>query len=198
MKLNELTRDYQFDPEVLHTAQSTVLYDRDFELKVRMSALGWNQIGEPSSFSNVYANDSKPYILKVNRQPDRAFAWFAFLTRKFPNVHFPRIGNMKVMFLGPSARKCYIYLIEKLEEIPTRHSQDWKYDTYLFSGYIATNEKVDILKKCKTDAVKEQSFVDALTILKHHKKNFRVDLHNENLMQRKDGTIVIIDPFAPS
>jgi len=198
MKLNELTRYYEFEPDILTVAKDEVGQSQ-YNLIDKLENLGWNKVGNRSSYSDVFVNASKPYILKINKEPDRAFAWFAFLTRRFPNIHFPRIGNMKVYKTSPkSTKKYYIYLIEKLEEISNSYTyaSNWRNDVRLFSSYVWGRCDIEELKNTEGDLGREKLFIDALTILKENKNEFRVDLHNENLMQRTDGTIVIIDPYA--
>jgi hypothetical protein len=206
MNLSELTRYYPFDNNVLDIAQKTVPYNNTGDLIYKLKQSGWNKIGNPSSYSDIFANDSKPYILKINRTQDKGFAWFAFLTRKFPNPHFPKIGNMKVI-TGPQRHtmrgsalpreKFYIYLIEKLEEISYRSDYDWRDNIYDCKKYIAGELSLDELQReLSSSALREQSFIDALTILTNNNKGFRADLHYENIMQRQNGTLVIIDPYA--
>src|SRR6516165_2397298 len=78
------------------------------KLKGKMRKLGWVCKSTEGAYSAVFINDSKPYILKINVRPDSAFAWFAFLTKKFPNPHFPNIGNAKTITLD--GNKYYLYM----------------------------------------------------------------------------------------
>ena len=202
MKLNELTRDYPFDKNVIDIASKTLPTYNTFSLYEKLKSRGWFKIGNESSYSDVFTNVNYPYILKINRRVDRAFAWFAFLTRKFQNIHFPRVSNMKVISIPGKTKydkpeKFNLYLIEKLQEITNNQSRSWKEDTKIFSSYISGYVDISVLQQTNSDIGREETFIDALNILRENKKNFGVDLHYENLMKRADGTIVIIDPYSP-
>lgn len=158
--------------------------------------LGWEH---PSSgrLSDVYTHPDKPYVLKINRKYDRAFAWFVMLTKKFPNPHFPKVGNMKLVKVG--RYKYYIYLIEKLEffqsksdiGIPTFVMNDILRNPYEANMYVQNLDS-----EYQKWLAARPKFLEALVIIGTNSHGYEEDLCVSNLMQRKDGTIVITDPLT--
>lgn len=147
MKIFELKRTAEFDPEFDQYAAELYRdeypyngFKKDSVFVKRLENLGWKML-DYGLYSAVFYNSSKPYILKVNKRNDRAFSWFVMLTRKFPNKHFPIIGNMKIITIKhPPERdymkylpyavgkrppeKYYAYLIEKLYPLQTEVEKD--------------------------------------------------------------------------
>jgi hypothetical protein len=164
-------------------------------LNSSLKKFGWNNIGF-GSFSIVYENPKKNYVLKVNKTQDTGYALFVNLIRKYPNKHFPKISDLKRMEIDGSLY--YIYLIEKLSEfihpyaysianglnIIAKYNPAPKY----FYSYMNENQIKFLLK--------QPELIKAARILgKHHGRHF-MDIHKQNIMVRNDGTLVIIDPYA--
>ncbi|VVC05190.1 Uncharacterised protein [uncultured archaeon] len=222
MLLNELTRYYDFDPSVSskistyynHKSQKKLGIDikSDDQLQNSLAKLGWKRAGH-GGYSNVFENPSKNYILKVNYYPDSAFAWFALLTRKFPNPHFPKIGNMKYFHLKGKINHYHVYLIEKLHQIPSTYTWYAEYTVFKMITLAAKDSDSKELEEALEDA-KDTSHVKGGTIYEYLQKNpkfldalriigicasrnkFSIDLHTENIMARNDGTFVLTDPLA--
>ena len=197
-------RDYNSIPAPTYTMYANLRNDFEAVMKKR----GWNLINY-GSFSHVFGNPSEPYILKVNYKPDRAFAWFAFLTHKFPNKHFPKISAMKAISLPPQKisdielsgvpkRYAFIYAIERLNEAPydIKKSVSWPFNEYTRYSSVTLNDVKNYLEEhwSPEDIV---SLLEALTIITiNNNRKFKYDLHIGNFMQRADGTLVIIDPYV--
>ena len=197
MNLNELTRPIPFDPEIKQAAD-THYQNRYTDFYEALQEQGWHRRGE-GSFSDVFFNSKKNYILKVNIRPDRAFAWFAFLTKKFPNPHFPMIGNMKLYKHGPE--KYHIYLIEKLD--PIDETPDMNDLVSLMDNYAANWRQFELEKFKKWYEPSTVDYLEthpklreALEIIGGYSKGHMIDIHNKNVMKRTDGTLVITDPLA--
>jgi len=94
------------DDEV-RTSSSSLNMDQKLE------KLGW-EFFNGGSFAAVYTNPKKPYILKINKQPDKAYAYYVSIIRKLHNKHFPKISDLK--FIEVNGGRYYIYLIEKLHK----------------------------------------------------------------------------------
>jgi hypothetical protein len=170
---------------------------------------GWNRVGI-GHFSNAYEKDGYDYILKINRSLDSAFAKFALFSRLSHNIHFPVIGNAKIIRIGKE--KYYCYLIEKLYSIPSmKNRQIRNIIEVLLSGntdsfraesfeelqdlapYIPLGDREELVFKKLP-----RSFFEAITQLKEFSKKTGASLdvmNSGNIMQRKDGTVVFIDPF---
>ena len=172
-------------------------------LKNKLNKLGWKKLGS-GNYSDVYGNSNKPYILKINLNPDEGFAKFVQLTKKFPSKHFPRVGNLKYyVILG---ERYYIYLIEKLYPLP---------NASLIAEYIneVANDpdlqikdlgefygnSTNFLRKLREFYKRYPSLLKAVRLLGRvaiKSNTLTFDMHSENIMKRSDGTIVIIDPFS--
>jgi len=164
------------------------------ELTERLEALGWDFVGS-GSFSIVFAKPGVPYVLKVNKMNDPGFALFANVLKKFPNKHFPRIGKVKSFSIDGLVYK--IYLVEKLRPLTgitgniaqTLSRMAWTGNIQLAID-LAYPEVRDILEK-------QPGLITATEIIRANRnETLDIDLHSANVMQRKDGTIVIIDPYA--
>ena len=230
MRLTELTRYYNFDQPTVdaareyYTTRGKPTYD-PYVYKMRYSASsqqtlfdklrgattmieklkdsGWSMTNT-GFFSDVFSNPYKPYILKVNSRPDRAFAWFAFLTRKFPNIHFPKIGNMKVY--KHYNEKYYVYLIERL--YPIQLSSEKLQQLLSALQVIANNPdksfeqlqdyyNINLLRTVRYYINNKPELINAANIIGKYKTNKnRLDFSFQNVMSRDDGTIVITDPLA--
>jgi len=182
---------------------------------------GWKCLSF-GNYSTVYENPKYPYVMKVNRKYDRGFANFAILTHKFPNKHFPVIGNAKL--INMDGLKYHIYLIERLEKLDYQYhdiidllaysidlfenSKDvieyvdalimsnLKYDKFPdLSDEQKKEDKAYRLEKWKRFLISNTGLIDSLLVVKDAKHG-SLDIKPSNFMQRKDGTIVITDPVA--
>jgi len=150
-------------------------------------------------YSTVYSNPKKSYVLKVNDRQDTAYAQYVSLIKKYNNKHFPKISDLK--FIEVNGGRYYIYLIEKLDDVRSEMKHlanvfseiiDCPYSSLTF--FNTSHTQLDYLKQ-------NPELVTALRIIgkfKHNIKNPYIsnDMHGGNIMQRKDGTIVITDPYA--
>ncbi|VVC05189.1 Uncharacterised protein [uncultured archaeon] len=200
--LTELTRNYPFSWKDTDLAQSFIqqvggnTYIPGEKLRTiipTFKKLGW-QYTDSGSFSSVFVNPKKLYILKINYRADRPFAWFALLTRKFPNPHFPRIGDMKIFNF--QHQRYYMFMIEKLEDgnIPP----EWKYfrDVGTWKHTSVLKKNLLLLPKRTQQYFQENpSLVDALEIISTYRHGYKLDIFPSNIMFRKDGTLVIVDPY---
>lgn len=212
MRLDELNKTIidknAFDLPTNYLKQHSVLdYVGREELDIKLDEAGWNKINS-GSYSSTYSYPGKQYILKINTKYDPAFAYFTLLTKKFPNKHFPNIGNMKLIInkspKNSSIKKYYLYLIEKLNPI----QESLKYDHLRWAlknkaMYHSNYSIKEYKEKYPTSEVTlilntvPESLVNAADIIgKYKKSNMFLDFHEENFMKRDDGTIVIIDPYA--
>ena len=214
MKLNELTRNYPFDPNTIGVAKEFFKYKpkglagryRENQLNTldeNLKRLGWKKANY-GSYSNVYEKADKTYILKINTVMDKGFAWFAFLTRKFPNIHFPKIGDAKVIMV--EKYKYYLYMVEKLKELPQVRAGVLEAicsiaeNNYYDGKDVSLNELLKEVHKFYEVDVREagidEEFLRALDIIFEYHGNNILDLHDANFMQRTDGTPIIIDPYV--
>jgi len=177
----------------------------------KLKVMGWKKIGE-GTYSYVFENSEKPYILKVNKREDKGFMAYAELIKKSRNPHFPKISDRKsleVEDVDGYRRIFQVYLIEKLRVMPAREAIDVSYDLERIVLYpYHTLEQVftnsvrgavgNIGGKVPDYLRRNPLLVTACQIVGRHMKTFgmRSDLHEENIMERADGTTVITDPYA--
>jgi hypothetical protein len=165
-----------------------------FRFSEAIKKFGWHE-GKSGSRSTIYTNPRKSFIMKVNDQQDEGFAAYVSLIRKNPNPHFPKISNLKRFKVN--GRVFYIYLMEKLAEIP--HAKAVKYVDWM-EDYLSANLNNESVAKLTQKLPKELgiSIIDALNIVRNYADRYRIflDFSEDNIMQRKDGTIVITDPYV--
>jgi len=179
------------------------------DLSEKLKKLGWTMLADPGAFSAVYGNPKKNYVIKINLNPDSAFADYASVIKKYRNKHFPKISDMKSMKFPDRGymNTYYVYLIEKLHPI----SMDNKIFAKLISQimdmpttnineiYKIFEEDWSRIKNTKEVIAyfrKNPSLVRAARIAGRNIGGHCNDMHSGNIMQRQDGTVVITDPYA--
>ena len=173
------------------------------QLEKKLKKLGWEEIGM-GCFSSVFRHPHKSYVLKVNQYPDKAFQKFAEISKKFPNRHFLKVGDTKVIEFN--GRPYYIYTLEKLypvtslpaglEVFSAARFLEWVADhpwasiaEFLLGRFNPSNTLIQWVQN-------HPSLIKACQILGKNKLRVTIDIHEDNIMQRNDGTIVIVDPFS--
>jgi hypothetical protein len=178
-------------------------------VREKLSKLGWTKKNS-GDFSSVYENPSKSYVIKINNRQDPGFAGFVQLTKKYPNIHFPQITSSKMF--SYKNKKLYVYLIEKLYHIQMTpkneriveliddiasyvrlsiNKREWLENTLLGMSVEKWLTKTRNLQIFRNDP----SLFDAAYTIGMYGKG-ALDLKSSNIMQRKDGTIVIVDPLV--
>ena len=184
--ISDYTKDYQASPSREYTERIRN------ELYKKLEKLGWIFVAE-GSYSAVFTNPKKSYILKVNKRTDRGFDRFVEIVHKFRNKHFPVISNEQ--HLGDQS----IYFIEKLQKMPNNLTAealtDLCDDLISYAKYDEANYKPhsDFTKNYMK---KNPELVIACNIIGENSREMDIDMHMGNIMMRKDGTLVIIDPFG--
>ena len=168
-----------------------------------LKKLGWVPAGE-GQLSEIYINPKKSYILKINKTPDAAYEHFTRITKQFPNKHFPKIGDKKSIMVHNE--KYYVYVIEKLYPLNQERAEELADQFsdlvcfYWVDGGMDDPDNDGWPKQFPDDSKNyfkaNPSLLKALKILADQSKRFEEDIHSGNIMQRKDGTIVIIDPYV--
>jgi len=166
-------------------------------LDYKLQELGWHNIGA-GSYSHVYSNPVKKYVLKINKHPDSAYDDFVQIIKKYKNKHFPIISNRQEWIVNN--KKYYVYLIEKLYEIEKDESK--LVSDALDAIANSPNKSLEKFSNRNVQLVGKRyppSLIEAARILgrlmQSHPNRY-TDIHDENIMQRSDGTIVIIDPYC--
>lgn len=198
MRIDEITSFSKPLETDIKTAYSSKGKAKAEEVKRRLAEQGWTLVGE-GYYSMAFMNKRKDTILKINRVRDPAYEHYVNLIKKNPNIHFPKISDKLNITQGWKA-----YLIERLYPLKNG-SMEARFMLDVVHGMQMKNDGVEPSSwtaKCYAlmDEMKEKdsTLYAALTILESERPyNFRFDLDgNNNIMQRKDGTLVLSDPYA--
>jgi hypothetical protein len=194
-----------------------------FKIHKFLTDRGYEMLGPPGSFGAAFAKDDSNVAVKVTTGYDPAwYEFYKYAVANKSNRYLPKFGKITVIqnkyfivpmerlekYTGPTLafntiaqgfnailyRKSKVrpgpitvesFLNREFDDIignlvdPSFHDVFYKY-------FQDVNNKYPILMKTKVEL-----FNIAM------QKDFDYDLHPANIMQRKDGTIVILDPFYP-
>ena len=205
MKINELQ---QLSKTLINTADSFFRMRNNPEwgvrsnaiekLKVKLCLLGWEEAGA-GAYSLVFFHPKKKYVVKITNTVDEGYMEYVDLLKHHPNEHFPVISDMKSLKVEGFVYS--IYLIEKLDKIDRKYVQnlfEWFYQIMRFPNSML-EDIFSLTEEIPQIFIDHPDLVDALHLLGRKVKSMDcicLDIHEENIMKRKDGTIVITDPYA--
>lgn len=168
---------------------SAILPEELTELNRVLTQRGWELVGE-GNYAAVYGKPGKTYVIKVFEQ-DSAYMAFLKLILSNPNPHFPKIiGEM---------RRSNSYRVLRMELLyPCRVDNI----SGMLNAYV-------INKRHKLNHIQHQNLPLAMEFLADKPElklaldlidrellsRHGLDLSDDNIMQRRDGTIVVIDPI---
>lgn len=207
-------------PQILENLQGVKKFHRmDWSRFVDFLAQQDIHIIGRGSFGRVFYSPSWNYVIKVFEKDD-AYLKFVNFAINNPNKHFPKFLKNPKNIPQFLTRKLHapdylvVVKIEKLEEIEEKlgkflAKQLDVLELYYFDGEHFTmkdyfnNEYVDYDNVQHLFKYYQQKYqLDVESILKAYislqkQLNHTItdDLHEGNLMQREDGTVVFIDPF---
>jgi hypothetical protein len=165
-------------------------------LKSKLSEKGWTIAGQ-GYYSIVFISPNKQNVLKVNRVRDPAYDHFVEVVKSHPNKHFPKITDK--MNIGNG---WYAYLMERLYPFSFK---DVKQYVTIHKGITALNIIKNDIVELSPDSLyamalsrlkNDPALYKAATIIIDNKNQYRTDISVENIMQRKDGTLVFSDVYA--
>jgi hypothetical protein len=160
------------------------------EIRAALEKKGWTYV-DHGRFSTVFMNRAGTAILKINKKRDPAYEHFLQIIKTYPSKHFPKISDR--IEIG---KKYYAYLIERLYPVSN--------DTSSMIGATSTYLKLDKMKWIPNNyqeemeeklRKKDPELYNVLKILVDSAAGFEIDITGTNIMKRKSGTIVIIDPY---
>ena len=178
----------------VETRESAAAYIR------RLKKDGWRQLGS-GHFSTVLSKPGESYVMRVNNGDDYDAGWEEFTQRLISsdkiksNPHFARYGEVKRFKYTNRKGLEYFYLVgqvERLYRLPTvdYDSASCTIDKLLDSR--SGKKKNPIIPKTLYEAT--DFLIDIRKKTKH--VNLRFAIHENNLMSRKNGELVITDPFS--
>lgn len=133
----------------------------------------------------IVYNINKSKVFKAFDKADRGYLNFLKVIKKFKDKrHFPRVYDFF------ETKDYHIVVLERLEEYHNKEGLWDHTDRAEFAGYVDTDSGLwrEYFNK---------SFDKYLKVLEDNMPNtVGWDLHANNIMQRKDGTPVIIDPWV--
>jgi len=220
MIINEFVRDRNLEPNVKSDIDTWANDNADkhrnpIDLNANADAVeslmmyfherGWEVLGNGVN-SVALDKPGSDFIIKVSVNNDKGFNRYVLLTHKANNPHFPKISNMRR--INSHGIVFYIYLIEKLEPVEKTEFNDvllkylrWEADQMGWDYFDAHSHvwESDYEKEVLDYIGGHPKLIQAIHQISGNyinmKGQFRIDLHQNNFMQRKDGTIVITDPF---
>ena len=171
------------------------------QLISRLRKLGWRPMGR-GVFSMVFENFQKQYVLKVTLNPDPGYAEYVKIIKDNPNVHFPRISDLKSMNID--GHEFYVYLIERLKPIADSHR------ALIIANLLSWIARGDSPSEIKNmlfnlewfpdfeEISNSEDLMQAIVLVGNAARQHRfvLDIHQDNIMIRPDGTVVITDPYV--
>lgn len=159
---------------------------------------GWS-VDDTGLNSEVYYRDDRNYVLKLYNSRDYAYQAFLDLVVSNPNKHFPKI-------VGKPRKVTRAYYAVRMEKLDVAWNPVML-DTYL---KVKRDQIADEDVEVYFSKVKYEHYLKAISYLNDNPEmikaldlivdfllpNFKEDLHAGNIMQRSDGTLVIIDPVS--
>ena len=135
---------------------------------------GFERIGS-GWHANVYENPKYPYILKVFYEDSAYLDWLKFCMKNQNNKYIPKLRKNFIRVMPD--KNIYAVRMEKLYEC----------DEDDFNSFMVS------LESWNAPGIDE----DLKTII-HYLRNTQheVDLHDENVMQRSNGQVVVTDPIS--
>lgn len=153
------------------------------------------------NFSQVYTKDGSNIAIKISTEYDICWLKYVEFIKKYPNKHFIKIGKINKL------EEFYIAFMEKLYPISdvtgASNVNEWfkvfiyndGFNSFPNDKYYSDPEIQNRIMKFEHD---NPELAKAFRLIKNiigPKCSFDVSTLDRNCMQRRDGTIVIIDPL---
>lgn len=178
------------DPSVVDKDGNPLSYPRDKfnNLVQALEKQGWRKLGS-GVFAQVLEHPKFPYVIKMFANDPAYMRYFNWARQNQDNPHVPKIRGKFIKI----ANDVYAIRMEKLIQLPQYNdpmfvdyvSPELKHRTL---GYIFDPKNYDYLKE---NYPKLYEVIAAINSMVKY-----TDIHSENVMMRKDGTLVITDPMA--
>ena len=188
MKISEITK---FNKDM----SSTLTGRHTPDTKDLLISKGYTYIDQ-GHYSATYLSPNQKTVLKINRDFDPGYEHFIKVIKSQPNAHFPTISDKKKLPDGTSA-----YIMERLYDL--NHDDDTILSLIKEANLNIGMGQLEQFKRTRKSAVEvlntqQPGIIEALQILSRYRGSFADDVRHDNIMKRKDGTVVIIDPYGPT
>lgn len=163
------------------------------DIEALLDTYGYELIGQGSS-GYVFVSPSSKFILKVYSPNDRGYTTFLnYVMANQSNPHLPKLRGKPFKFDKNGG-----WIAVRMEWLnPITYHSDEYFDTFVdYTDYIVRSPRMGYneFSRPMQDWIDEhQDYYDTLKSLS--KVWGEWDIHVENIMQRNDGTMVLIDPF---
>lgn len=169
--------------EIQKTNVSRTQFEKDLCKKRNMKQLG------EGAFATVYGNRAR--AVKIGRADEYGNErYLQYLSRasKYPkNPFFPKIFSIKVYRKGTDSP----YMVVEMERLQ-RPKSAWT-TASIMESFICDNDAVKVMEGMFTKRASKQ-LLEVNSVLKKHR--YDLDIHDDNIMVRKNGQLVITDPVA--
>lgn len=163
-------------------------------------------------FGQVYSKSDDNFVIKISKKMDPFYLRFAEYAKKNKDRHLPRLTVKPYIPRGETHPYFFVAYIEKLYPLSIDKHEYWLLSLAFSAFSKIANKKITLAKQIAI--LKTNDFYDEIVaIIRENKSlflsmnkfkramkntlgNFQYDLKIDNLMKRKDGTIVIIDPLS--
>lgn len=164
---------------------------------------GWDKVGH-GFYADVYSKPGIDYVVKVFER-DSAYLAYLNLIKHHPNPHFPRIKGR--LHISPTLNGVRLEKLEKVYQVQVGSLTvgiTGMLNAYLISkDYNLSEYQQRNLELANIYLADHPQLVEALDLIyinllsrSSRLSGYSLDLNTNNVMQRSDGTIVIIDPVA--
>lgn len=176
-----------------------------------LSDNGYSKTAE-GVFGQVYTKPGDDFVIKLSKQLDPFYLRFAEYAKGKNDPHLPKLKIKSFIPQGETLSYGFIAFIEKLQPLTLDKHEDWLLHLALSAFSKIANKQITLAKQISI--LKTNDFYDEIVAtirenkslflsmnrfkraMKNTSGNFQYDLKIDNLMKRKDGTIVIIDPLS--
>jgi hypothetical protein len=159
---------------------------------------------DSGAYASVYGNDADNVVYKIGSydslESDAYLSYLKAIAGK-DNPIFPKIHKVKLYEVkdenGDVIDRFYVVKMERLKEFNPKHSTTSFAELYkrLKENQSYQNDSVTSLKKNRKIA-KIPSIKPVLKMLENLGEEFYPDWHEDNMMMRENGHLVITDPVC--
>ena len=178
----------------------------------------------PGAYGAVYSKPDSNVVLKLTTSPDPAwYKFYQYAVQNKGNKHLPKFGKMQIIDkkyyiipiekLNSFADNALVTLTDHINFGFNHLSYYYSLSNVTVDDFLNRSEKIQEIFDMKSFIDKSRvehfynafeklydtyplfvkTLVDLLNVAVQN--NFDFDLHRHNIMQRSDGTLVVIDPF---
>lgn len=160
------------------------------------------QVGR-GAFARVYGTKTGKTVVKVGLlyDDDGNVAYLHYLkavSSHKNNPFFPKVKSIRVFKTKDKYGDDEIYMAVEMERLaPLKEQQSNAAD--MIDDIVCYKDQLSVMSlfvACKKTMANLKQVHDVITPFRHIRSRFRVDIHDGNVMVRKNGQLVLTDPLA--